>query len=226
MGGKVRVYRRSGCSAGAVPEPDGLTPPPCDIFSAGLAGVTACLAFRHIREFLAFLLAVGAHLRILMCGNRGGAQPPDGRGFPARKPSGRQTRYGILAGSGPVGRPLSRGRSRDGDRSDDRVADDQPPGVCRSDAADGNAVSRRSAHFDRHIVNFEARRGLHRSTEKAVRPVPTVPCDEMACTDLRSHRGRSRPGIRDHDIARFELLRRGEPCGSQQGAGKRDVGEL
>jgi hypothetical protein len=27
----VRVYQRSGCSAGAIPEPDGLTPPPCDI---------------------------------------------------------------------------------------------------------------------------------------------------------------------------------------------------
>jgi hypothetical protein len=82
------------------------------------------------------------------------------------------------------------------------------------------------AVFDRHVVNFEARRALHRSTEKAVRPVPTVLDDEIASTDLRSHRGRSRPGIRDHDIARFELLRRGELCGSQQDAGERDVEEL
>ncbi len=82
------------------------------------------------------------------------------------------------------------------------------------------------AVLDHHIVNFEARRRLHRSAEKAVRHVPTVFDDEIACTDLRSPRGRSRPRVRDHDVAGLELLPRGDPCCSQQGAGKRDVREL
>jgi Cu/Ag efflux protein CusF len=68
MGGKVRVYRRSGCSAGAIAEPDSLYAATLRTFySAGLAGVAAHLAFRYILEYHALLLAVCAHLRILMC---------------------------------------------------------------------------------------------------------------------------------------------------------------
>jgi hypothetical protein len=87
-------------------------------------------------------------------------------------------------------------------------------GLCLDRAARRKLKALQLAHshhavFYYGIMNLEPRRSLDRSAEEAIGRLPAVLDDEITCSDLCSSRRRPRPWVRDHNVARLELLRGG-----------------